>query len=232
MVFFLLLFLVSNWFGIDVNGGDVLVWIFYGICILVFFGLLLMLFFSVFGVLVGVIQGYYGGKIDLWGQCFIEVWFGMLMLFLIILFFSVVQLGFWWLLVIIVFFGWMMLVGVVCVEFFCICNYDYVWVVQVLGVSDWQIILWYMLFNVMVVIFIFLFFILCSFIIILMLLDFFGFGLLFGLFFFGELLLQGKNNLQVFWLGIVVFFFVVVLLMLLIFIGEVVCDVFDFSKVV
>lgn len=113
-------------FGTDANGGDVLARILYGTRISVLFGLLLTLFSSVLGVLAGAIQGYYGGKIDLWGQRFIEVWSGMPTLFLIILLSSVVQSGFWWLLAITVLFGWMTLAGVVRAEFLRTRNYDYV----------------------------------------------------------------------------------------------------------
>lgn len=114
-----------NWLGTDANGGDVLARILYGTRISILFGLLLTFFSSVLGVLAGAIQGYYGGKIDLWGQRFIEVWSGMPTLFLIILLSSVVQPGFWWLLAITVLFGWMALVGVVRAEFLHTRNYAF-----------------------------------------------------------------------------------------------------------
>ena len=206
--------------------------ILYGTRISVLFGLLLTLFSSVLGVLAGAIQGYYGGKIDLWGQRFIEVWSGMPTLFLIILLSSVVQPGFWWLLAITVLFGWMTLVGVVRAEFLRTRNYDYVRAAQALGVSDRQIILQHMLPNAMVATLTFLPFILCSSITPLTSLDFLGFGLPLGSPSLGELLLQGKNNLQAPWLGIAAFLSVAVLLTLLIFIGEAVRDAFDPSKAV
>lgn len=87
---------------------------------------MLTVFSSVMGVVAGAVQGYYGGKIDLWGQRFIEVWSGMPTLFLIILLSSVVQPNFWWLLGITVIFGWMALVGVVRAEFLRTRNYDYI----------------------------------------------------------------------------------------------------------
>ncbi len=195
----------SNWLGTDANGGDVLARILYGTRISVLFGLLLTLFSSVLGVLAGAIQGYYGGKIDLWGQRFIEVWSGMPTLFLIILLSSVVQPGFWWLLAITVLFGWMTLVGVVRAEFLRTRNYDYVRAAQALGVSDRQIILRHMLPNAMVATLTFLPFILCSSITTLTSLDFLGFGLPLGSPSLGELLLQGKNNLQAPRLGIAAF---------------------------
>ena len=166
-------------------------------------------------MLAGAIQGYYGGKIDLWGQRFIEVWSGMPTLFLIILLSSVVQPGFWWLLAITVLFGWMTLVGVVRAEFLRTRNYDYVRAAQALGVSDRQIILRHMLPNAMVATLTFLPFILCSSITTLTSLDFLGFGLPLGSPSLGELLLQGKTTCRR-PLGIAAFLSVAVLLTLLI----------------
>ena len=183
------------------------------------------------GVLAGAIQGYYGGKIDLWGQRFIEVWSGMPTLFLIILLSSVVQPGFWWLLAITVLFGWMTLVGVVRAEFLRTRNYDYVRAAQALGVSDRQIILRHMLPNAMVATLTFLPFILCSSITTLTSLDFLGFGLPLGSPSLGELLLQGKTTCRR-PAGHCRVSLVAVLLTLLIFIGEAVRDAFDPSKAV
>lgn len=222
----------QNWLGTDANGGDVLARILYGTRISILFGLMLTLCSSVMGVMAGAIQGYYGGKIDLWGQRFIEVWSGMPTLFLIILLSSVVQPNFWWLLAITVLFGWMTLVGVVRAEFLRTRNYDYIRAAQALGVSDRGIIFRHMLPNAMVATLTFLPFILCSSITTLTSLDFLGFGLPLGSPSLGELLLQGKNNLQAPWLGITAFLSVAVLLSLLIFIGEAVRDAFDPNKAV
>lgn len=222
----------QNWLGTDANGGDVLARILYGTRISILFGLMLTICSSVMGVAAGAFQGYYGGKIDLWGQRFIEVWSGMPTLFLIILLSSVVQPGFWWLLAITVLFGWMALVGVVRAEFLRTRNYDYIRAAQALGVSDRSIIFRHMLPNAMVATLTFLPFILCSSITTLTSLDFLGFGLPLGSPSLGELLLQGKNNLQAPWLGITAFLSVAVLLSLLIFIGEAVRDAFDPNKAV
>ena len=222
----------QNWLGTDANGGDVLARILYGARISILFGLMLTLCSSVLGVLAGAIQGYYGGKVDLWGQRFIEVWSGMPTLFLIILLSSVVQPGFWWLLAITVLFGWMSLVGVVRAEFLRTRNFDYIRAAQALGVSDRAIMWRHMLPNAMVATLTFLPFILCGSITTLTSLDFLGFGLPLGSPSLGELLLQGKNNLQAPWLGITAFFSLAVLLSLLIFIGEAVRDAFDPSKAV
>ena len=222
----------QNWLGTDANGGDVLARILYGTRISLLFGLMLTVCSCVIGVLAGAIQGYYGGKIDLWGQRFIEVWSGMPTLFLIILLSSVVQPGFWWLLAITVLFGWMSLVGVVRAEFLRTRNFDYIRAAQALGVNDRSIMLRHMLPNAMVATLTFLPFILCSSISTLTSLDFLGFGLPLGSPSLGELLLQGKNNLQAPWLGIAAFLSVAVLLSLLIFIGEAVRDAFDPNKAV
>ncbi|WP_437888766.1 ABC transporter permease [Phytobacter sp. V91] len=222
----------QNWLGTDANGGDVLARILYGTRISLLFGLMLTLCSCVIGVLAGAVQGYYGGRIDLWGQRFIEVWSGMPTLFLIILLSSVVQPGFWWLLAITVLFGWMTLVGVVRAEFLRTRNFDYIRAAQALGVSDRHIILRHMLPNAMVATLTFLPFILCSSISTLTSLDFLGFGLPLGSPSLGELLLQGKNNLQAPWLGIAAFLSVAILLSLLIFIGEAVRDAFDPNKAV
>lgn len=220
----------QNWLGTDANGGDVLARILYGTRISILFGLMLTLFSSVIGILAGAVQGYYGGRVDLWGQRFIEVWSGMPTLFLIILLSSVIQPNFWWLLGITVLFGWMSLVGVVRAEFLRTRNFDYIRAAQAMGVSDRSIILRHMLPNAMVATLTFLPFILCGSITTLTSLDFLGFGLPLGSPSLGELLLQGKNNLQAPWLGITAFFSLAILLTLLIFIGEAVRDAFDPSK--
>lgn len=222
----------QNWLGTDANGGDILARVLYGTRISLLFGIMLTLCSSVMGVLAGALQGYYGGKVDLWGQRFIEVWSGMPTLFLIILLSSVIQPNFWWLLAITVLFGWMTLVGVVRAEFLRTRNFDYIRAAQALGVSDRGIIFRHMLPNAMVATLTFLPFILCSSITTLTSLDFLGFGLPLGSPSLGELLLQGKNNLQAPWLGITAFLSVAILLSLLIFIGEAVRDAFDPGKAV
>lgn len=219
-----------NLLGTDSNGGDVLARVLYGFRISMLFGLALTLFSSLIGVCVGATQGYYGGRFDLWGQRFIEVWSGMPTLFLIILLSSIVQPNFWWLLGITILFGWMSLVGVVRAEFLRTRNFDYIRAARAMGVPDRVIMSRHMLPNAMVATLTFLPFILCGSITTLTSLDFLGFGLPIGSPSLGELLLQGKNNLQAPWLGITAFLVLAVLLSLLIFIGEAVRDAFDPSK--
>ncbi|AYP22622.1 ABC transporter permease [Pantoea agglomerans] len=220
----------QNWLGTDANGGDVMARLLYGTRISLLFGLMLTLFSSVIGVVVGALQGYFGGRIDLIGQRLIEVWSGMPALFLLILLSSVIQPGFWWLLLVTVAFGWMSLVSVVRAEFLRTRNFDYIRAAQALGVSDGRIMLRHMLPNAMVATLTFLPFILCGSITTLTSLDFLGFGLPLGSPSLGELLLQGKNNLQAPWLGLAGFFTLAILLSLLIFIGEAVRDAFDPGK--
>ncbi|MEB6222440.1 ABC transporter permease [Pantoea anthophila] len=220
----------QNWLGTDANGGDVLARLLYGTRISLLFGLLLTLLSSVIGIVVGAVQGYFGGRIDLIGQRLVEVWSGMPALFLLILLSSVIQPGFWWLLLVTVAFGWMSLVSVVRAEFLSTRNFDYIRAAQALGVSDGRIMLRHMLPNAMVATLTFLPFILCGSITTLTSLDFLGFGLPLGSPSLGELLLQGKNNLQAPWLGLAGFFTLAILLSLQIFIGEAVRDAFDPGK--
>lgn len=220
----------QNWLGTDSQGKDVMAQVLYGFRISLLFGFSLTLFSSLIGIAVGATQGYYGGRVDLWGQRFIEVWSGMPTLFLIILLSSVIQPDFWWLLGITVLFGWMSLVGVVRAEFLRTRNFDYIRAAQAMGVSDRVIMFRCMLPNAMVATLTYLPFILCGSITTLTSLDFLGFGLPIGSPSLGTLLLEGKNNLQAPWLGITVFLVLATLLSLLIFIGEAVRDAFDPSK--
>ncbi|CAJ0990632.1 ABC transporter permease [Sodalis praecaptivus] len=220
----------GNWLGTDSNGRDVLANLLYGFRLSMLFGLALTLLSSLIGILVGATQGYYGGRLDLWGQRVIEVWSGMPTLFLIILLSSVVPPNFWWLLGITVLFGWMSLVGVVRAEFLRTRNFDYIRAAQAMGVSDRRIMLRHMLPNAMVATLTFLPFILCGSITTLTSLDFLGFGLPLGSPSLGNLLLEGKNNLQAPCLGITAFITLALVLSLLIFIGEAVRDAFDPGK--
>ncbi|MFE8048537.1 ABC transporter permease [Brenneria goodwinii] len=220
----------QNLLGTDSQGKDVVAQVFYGFRISLLFGLALTILSSLIGITVGATQGYYGGRLDLWGQRFIEVWSGMPTLFLIILLSSVIQPDFWWLLGITVLFGWMSLVGVVRAEFLRTRNFDYIRAAQAMGVSDRAIMYRCMLPNAMVATLTYLPFILCGSITTLTSLDFLGFGLPMGSPSLGALLLEGKNNLQAPWLGITVFMVLSIVLSLLIFIGEAVRDAFDPSK--
>ncbi|KJY92961.1 ABC transporter permease [Vibrio neptunius] len=216
-----------NLLGTDDKGRDVLARIIYGFRISVLFGFVLTIISSVIGVIVGATQGYYGGWLDLLGQRFIEVWSGMPTLFLLIILSSFVEPNFWWLLGIMVLFSWMSLVGVVRAEFLRCRNFDYVRAAQAMGVSDRRIMRRHMLPNAMVASLTMMPFILSGSVTTLTSLDFLGFGLPAGSPSLGELLAQGKANLQAPWLGFSAFFVLSLMLTLLVFVGEAVRDAFD-----
>jgi microcin C transport system permease protein len=220
-----------DWLGTDDQGRDVLARLIYGFRISVLFGLTLTILSSVIGVAAGAIQGYYGGLIDLSFQRFMEIWSGLPVLYLLIILSSIIEPNFWWLLGIMLLFSWMSLVDLVRAEFLRARNFDYVRAARALGVRNTVIIWRHVLPNAMVATLTFLPFILNGSITTLTSLDFLGFGLPPGSPSLGELLAQGKANLQAPWLGLTAFFVLAVMLSLLIFIGEAVRDAFDPRKV-
>ena len=220
----------ENWLGTDDQARDVVARLIYGFRISVLFGLVLTIASSIIGILAGAVQGYFGGWIDLLFQRFIEIWNGLPVLYLLIILASVVQPNFWWLLGLMLLFSWMALVGVVRAEFLRARNFDYVRAARALGVSDVHIIVRHTLPNAMVATLTFMPFILSGSITTLTSLDFLGFGLPPGSPSLGELLAQGKANLQAPWLGITAFAVLAVMLSLLVFIGEAVRDAFDPRK--
>ena len=220
-----------DWLGTDDQGRDVLARLIYGFRISVLFGLALTLFSSVIGVAAGAVQGYFGGLVDLGFQRFIEIWDGLPVLYLLIILATLVEPNFWWLLGLMLLFSWTGLVGVVRAEFLRARNFDYVRAARALGVSDPVIIWRHVLPNATVATITFMPFILNGSITTLTSLDFLGFGLPPGSPSLGELLAQGKANLQAPWLGLTAFFVLALMLSLLIFIGEAVRDAFDPRKV-
>jgi microcin C transport system permease protein len=220
----------DNWLGTDDQGRDVTARLIYGFRLSVLFGLVLTLFSSVVGIAAGAVQGYFGGLVDLLFQRFIEVWAGLPILYLLIILASVVEPNFWWLLALMLLFSWMGLVGVVRAEFLRVRNFDYVRAARALGVGNTVIMFRHILPNAMVATLTFLPFILNGSITTLTALDFLGFGLPPGSPSLGELLNQGKANLQAPWLGITAFAVLAVMLTLLIFVGEAVRDAFDPRK--
>ncbi len=222
---------IDNWFGTDDQGRDVLARMIYGFRISVLFGLTLTFFSSLIGVFAGALQGFFGGLTDLLMQRFMEIWNGMPVLFLLIIMASLVQPNFWWLLALMLLFSWMSLVHVVRAEFLRARNLDYVRAARALGASNIMIMFKHMLPNAMVATLTFLPFVLNHSITTLTALDFLGFGLPPGSPSLGELLNQGKNNLQAPWLGLSAFGILSIMLTMLIFIGEAVRDAFDPRKV-
>ena len=220
-----------DWLGTDDQGRDVLARLIYGFRVSVLFGLALTILSSIVGVAAGAVQGYFGGLTDLLFQRFIEIWEGFPTLYLLIILSALVVPGFWWLLGLMLLFSWTALVGVVRAEFLRARNFDYVRAARALGVSDPVIIWRHVLPNAMVATVTFMPFILNGSITTLTSLDFLGFGLPPGSASLGELLAEGKANLQAPWLGITAFATLAVMLSLLIFIGEAVRDAFDPRKV-
>jgi microcin C transport system permease protein len=216
-----------NLLGTDDQARDVLARVIYGFRISVLFGFTLTAISSAIGIAAGAVQGFYGGLVDLLFQRFIEMWAGMPQLFLLIILSSIIEPNFWILLGFLLLFSWMGLTGLVRAEFLRGRNLDYVRAAKALGVSDLAVMWRHILPNAMVATLTFLPFTLSGSVTILASLDFLGFGLPPGSPSLGELVSQGKNNLQAPWLGITAFLVLGGVLTLLIFIGEAVRDAFD-----
>jgi microcin C transport system permease protein len=219
-----------NWLGTDDQGRDVLARLIYGFRVSVLFGLILTIVSSVIGVAAGAIQGYFGGWTDLLFQRFIEIWTSVPELYLLLIISSVLVPGFFVLLGILLLFSWVRLVGLVRAEFLRGRNFEYIQAARALGVSNAVIIFRHLLPNAMVATMTFLPFVMSSSVMTLTALDFLGFGLPPGSPSLGELLSQGKANVQAPWLGLTGFCTVALMLSLLIFIGEAVRDAFDPRK--
>jgi microcin C transport system permease protein len=222
---------LENLLGTDDQGRDVLARLIYGFRISILFGLILTLLGSAIGVTVGAMGGYLGGLFDLLSQRFMEIWSGMPTLYLIIIMSSIIMPSFFTLLGLILLFSWMTLVDVVRAEFLKARNLDYIRAAKALGVATPVIMFKHALPNAMVATLSMMPFVLTNSITTLTGLDFLGFGLPPGSPSLGELLSQGKNNLQAPWLGITAFLSLAIMLSLLTFIGEGVRDAFDPRKI-
>jgi microcin C transport system permease protein len=219
-----------NWLGTDDQGRDVVARLIYGFRISVLFGLSLTIISSIIGIVAGGVQGYFGGWIDLGFQRFIEIWNSIPYLYLLLIISAVLPPGFFVLLGIMALFSWVSLVGLVRAEFLRGRNFEYIQAARALGVSNATIMFRHLLPNAMVATMTFLPFIVSSSVMTLTALDFLGFGLPPGSPSLGELLSQGKANVQAPWLGLTGFFSVAIMLSLLIFTGEAVRDAFDPRK--
>jgi len=219
-----------NWLGTDDQGRDVIARLVYGFRISVAFGLILTIISSIIGMAAGAVQGYFGGWTDLLFQRFIEIWTAMPTLYLLIILAAFITPTFWILLFILVLFSWTGLVGLVRAEFLRARNFEYVRAARALGLSDLTIMFKHLLPNAVVSTITFMPFILSGSVTTLTALDFLGFGLPPGSPSLGELVAQGKNNMQAPWLGLTGFFVVSVMLSLLVFIGEGVRDALDPRK--
>ena len=219
-----------NWLGTDDQGRDLVARMIYGFRVSVLFGLLLTIISSVIGVAAGAVQGYFGGWTDLLFQRFIEIWTSIPELYLLLIISSILVPGFFILLGILLLFSWVSLVGLVRAEFLRGRNFEYIQAARALGVSNEVIMFRHLLPNAMVATMTMLPFIMSGAVVELTALDFLGFGLPPGSPSLGEMLSQGKANLQAPWLGLTGFFTVAVMLSLLIFVGEAVRDAFDPRK--
>jgi len=221
----------QNWLGTDDQARDVVAGIIYGVRISVLFGLILTAIATVIGVAAGAVQGYFGGLTDLLFQRFLEIWSSMPTLYVLIILASIIAPNFWWLLGIMVLFSWTWPIGLVRAEFLRARNFEYVRAAKALGVSNVTIMFRHLVPNATVSTMTFLPFTLAGSVTTLTSLDFLGLGLPPGSPSLGDLLLQGKNNLQAPWLGFTSFIVTGALLVLLIFIGEAVRDALDPRKV-
>ncbi len=219
-----------NWLGTDDQGRDVVARLIYGLRISILFGLILAGLSSAVGIAAGAVQGYFGGWTDLIMQRVIEIWSSLPHLYLLIIVAAVITPSFFVLLGILLLFSWVSLVHVVRAEFLRARNFEYVTAARALGLSNGRIMIKHLLPNAMVATLTFLPFVLNGSITTLTSLDFLGFGLPPGSPSLGELLLQGKSNLQAPWLGLTGFFAIAIMLSLLVFIGEAVRDAFDPRK--
>ncbi|MBB4293419.1 microcin C transport system permease protein [Rhizobium leguminosarum] len=219
-----------NWLGTDDQARDVLARVIYGFRISVLFGLVLTICSAIIGVTAGAVQGYFGGWTDLLLQRFIEIWSSMPVLYILLIIAALLPPGFFVLLGIMLLFSWVGFVGVVRAEFLRARNFEYVRAARALGVNNRTIMWRHLLPNAMVATLTFLPFILSGSITTLTSLDFLGFGMPPGSPSLGEMIAQGKSNLQAPWLGLTAFFAMSIMLSLLIFIGEAVRDAFDPRK--
>jgi microcin C transport system permease protein len=219
-----------HWLGTDNQGRDVFARLIYGFRISMLFALALTIVSSIIGVAAGAVQGYFGGATDLLFQRFIEIWGGLPQLFILIIVASIIAPGFWTLLLVLLLFSWTSLVSVVRAEFLRARNFDYVRAAKALGMSDVGVMTKHILPNAMVATVTFLPFILSGAVVALTSLDFLGLGMPPGSASLGELLRQGKENLQAPWLGFTGFFAIAGMLTLLVFVGEAVRDALDPRK--
>lgn len=220
----------QHWLGTDDEGRDILARILYGIRLSVSFAFVLTVISSIIGIIAGAIQGYFGGKTDIIMQRFIEIWESLPQLFILIIVASMFVPTFWSLLIILLFFSWTSLTGMVRAEFMRTRNFEFVKAAKVLGVSNWRIIYRHILPNAVVATITFVPFLISEAIVSLTALDFLGLGLSHEYPSLGDLVRQGKDNLQAPWIGISIFVVLSTLLTLLIFIGEGVRDALDTRK--
>ena len=220
----------DNWLGTDDRGRDLLAQLIYGFRVSVLFALALTLVGTLLGIVTGAIQGFFGGKTDLAFQRFIEIWGSMPELYLLIIFSAVFAPSLTLLLVLLSLFGWMGLSDYVRAEFLRNRQLDYVRAARSLGVGNWQIITRHLLPNSLTPVVTFLPFRMSGAILALTSLDFLGLGVPPGTPSLGELLAQGKNNIDAWWISLFTFAVLVITLLLLTFMGDALRDALDPRK--
>lgn len=220
----------KHWLGTDEEGRDIVARLLYGIRLSVIFAFFLTVISSAIGIFIGAIQGYFGGKVDLILQRLIEIWDSLPQLFILIIIASVFLPTFWSLLIILLLFSWTGLTGMVRAEFLRLRNFEFVKAAKVLGVSNFRIMFRHILPNALVTSVTFIPFIMAEAITSLSALDFLGLGLPADYPSLGDLVRQGKDNLQAPWIGLSIFIVLSGLLSMLIFIGEGIRDALDTRK--
>ena len=219
-----------HWLGTDDEGRDIVARILYGLRLSLLFSFVLTFISSVIGIAIGAVQGYFGGKTDIIIQRLIEIWDSLPQLFILIIVSSLFMPSFGSLLIILLFFSWTSLTGMVRAEFMRARNFEFVKAARVLGVKNSQIIYRHILPNALVATVTFVPFLLSEAVVSLTALDFLGLGLSHEYPSLGDLVRQGKDNLQAPWIGISIFVVLSMLLTMLIFIGEGVRDALDTRK--
>jgi microcin C transport system permease protein len=220
----------DNWLGTDDRGRDVLSRLIYGFRLSILFGLALTIVGVSVGIITGSLMGFFGGKFDLISQRLIEIWSAMPELYLLIIFASIFNPSIWLLIVLLAAFGWMGLSDYVREEFFRNRALEYVRAARALGLTNLQIMRRHILPNSLTPVITFLPFRMSAAILSLTSLDFLGLGVPPGTPSLGELLSQGKSNLDAWWISLSTFVVLVATLLLLTFMGEALRDAFDARK--
>jgi microcin C transport system permease protein len=221
---------MDNWLGTDDRGRDVLARLIYGFRLSILFGLALTIVGVTVGIITGALMGFFGGKFDLITQRAIEIWSAMPELYLLIIFASIFTPSIWLLVVLLAAFSWMGLSDYVRAEFFRNRALEYVRAARALGLTNMQIMRRHILPNSLTPVITFLPFRMSAAILSLTSLDFLGLGVPPGTPSLGELLAQGKGNLDAWWISLSTFVVLVSTLLLLTFMGEALRDAFDSRK--
>ena len=220
----------ANWLGTDSKGRDMVARLLFGFRVSIWFALALTVVGSAIGILAGALQGYFGGKVDLILQRFIEIWGSIPELYLLIIFASIFEPSLLLLLVLLSLWGWMGLSDYVRAEFLRNRSLEFVKAARALGLSNAQIIRRHVLPNSLTPVITFLPFRMSAAILALTSLDFLGLGVPASVPSLGELLRQGKENLDAWWIIVPTFLLLVLTMLLLTFIGDALRDAFDTRK--